>query len=201
MRVLVGVKRVIDYAVSVRVKPDFSGIVKENVKMSMNPFDEIALEAGVKLKEKGIVKEIVTVSIGPEKAQEVLRTALAKGSDRAVHIQHDENVELEPLVVAKLLQKIVDKEQPQLVLLGKQAIDDDACQTPQILAARLKWQQATFVSKMEVDAEKGTADITREIDGGLETLRVKLPAVMSCDLRLNEPRFANLKAIMAVSDS
>jgi electron transfer flavoprotein beta subunit len=198
MRVLVGVKRVIDYAVSIRVKPDFSGVVKENVKMSMNPFDEIALEAGVKLKEKGVASEIVSVSIGPEKAQEVLRTALAKGSDRAIHIQHNDNVEIEPLAVAKLLQKVVEKEQPQLVLLGKQAIDDDACQTPQILSSLLKWQQATFVSKLELESGKNTADVTREVDGGLETLRVNLPAVMSCDLRLNEPRFANLKAIMAV---
>jgi electron transfer flavoprotein beta subunit len=192
-----GVKRVIDYAVSIRVKPDFSGVVKEQVKMSMNPFDEIALEAGVKLKEKGLVNEIVSVSIGPDKSQEVLRTALAKGSDRAILIQHDENLEVEPLAVAKILQKMVDKEKPDLVLLGKQAIDDDACQTPQILASRLKWQQATFVSKLDVDTEKKIAQITREIDGGLETLKVKLPAVVSCDLRLNEPRFASLKAIMA----
>ncbi|KAL0485582.1 electron transfer flavoprotein subunit beta [Acrasis kona] len=197
MRILVGVKRVIDYAVSIRVKPDFSGVVKDNVKMSMNPFDEIALEAGVKLKEAGVATEIVSVSIGPEKSVDILRTALAKGSDRAIHIQHDENVEVEPLAVAKLLKKVVEKEQPQMVLLGKQAIDDDACQTPQILSSLLKWQQATFASKIDVSEDKSTAEVTREVDGGLETLKIKLPAVVSCDLRLNEPRFANLKAIMA----
>jgi len=192
MKVLVPVKRVIDYNVKIRVKPDGSGVDTSNVKMSMNPFDEIAVEEAVRLKEKGIVTEIIAVSCGTTACQETLRTALAIGADRAVLVETE--VELQPLAVAKLLKALADKEQPQLVILGKQAIDDDANQVGQMLAALLGWPQATFASK--VDIADGHATVKREIDGGLETLKLVLPAVITADLRLNEPRYATLPNIM-----
>ena len=192
MKVLVSIKRVVDFNVKVRVRPDGSGVDTANVKMSMNPFDEIAVEEAVRLKEKGIATEIVVVSCGVAACQETLRTALAIGADRAILVQTD--VELQPLAVAKLLQAIVVKETPQLVILGKQAIDDDANQTGQMLAALLDWPQATFASK--IDIADGTATVKREIDGGLETLAMALPAVITTDLRLNEPRYATLPNIM-----
>ena len=192
MKVLVPVKRVVDFNVKVRVRPDGSGVDTANVKMSMNPFDEIAVEEAVRLKEKGIVTEIVAVSCGITACQETLRTALAIGADRAILVETD--VELQPLAVAKLLQAIAVKEKPQLVILGKQAIDDDANQTGQMLAALLDWPQATFASK--IDIAGGTATVKREIDGGLETVAMALPAVITTDLRLNEPRYATLPNIM-----
>src|SRR5881296_3770659 len=192
MRVLVAVKRVVDFNVKVRVKSDGAGVDIANVKMSMNPFDEIAVEEAVRLKEKGIVTEIVAVSCGVTACQETLRTALAIGADRAILVETD--VDLQPLAVAKLLQAIAVKEKPQLVILGKQAIDDDANQTGQMLAALLDWPQATFASK--IDIAKGVATVKREVDGGLETLELKLPAVITTDLRLNEPRYATLPNIM-----
>ncbi len=192
MKVLVPVKRVVDFNVKVRVRPDGSGVDTANVKMSMNPFDEIAVEEAVRLKEKGIVTEIVAVSCGVTACQETLRTALAIGADRAILVETD--VELQPLAVAKLLQAIAVKEKPQLVILGKQAIDDDANQTGQMLAALLDWPQATFASKIDIAA--GTATVKREIDGGLETVAMALPAVITTDLRLNEPRYATLPNIM-----
>jgi electron transfer flavoprotein beta subunit len=192
MKLLVPVKRVIDYNVKPRVKADGTGIDLANVKMSMNPFDEIAVEEAIRLKEKKVATEIVVVSIGPAKAQETLRTALAMGADRAILVTSDQDVE--PLAVAKILQKIVAEEQPGLVILGKQAIDDDANQTGQMLAALLGWAQGTFASKVEVDGE--TVNVTREVDGGLETLQLKLPAIITTDLRLNEPRYASLPNIM-----
>jgi len=192
MKVLVSVKRVIDFNVKVRVKADGSGVETANVKMSMNPFDEIAMEEAVRLKEAGAVTEIVAVSCGPQACQETLRTALAIGADRAILVETNE--ELQPLAVAKLLKKISEKENPQLVILGKQAIDDDSNQTGQMLAALLGWSQATFASKLLVDKEKAT--VTREVDGGLETLSIKLPAVVTTDLRLNEPRYVTLPNIM-----
>jgi electron transfer flavoprotein beta subunit len=192
MKVLVPVKRVIDYNVKIRVKPDGSGVDTTNVKMSMNPFDEIAVEEAVRLKEKGIVTEIIAVSCGVAACQETLRTALAIGADRAVLVETD--VDLQPLAVAKLLKALVGKEGPQLVILGKQAIDDDANQVGQMLAALLGWPQATFASK--VDIADGHATVKREIDGGMETLRMPLPAVITADLRLNEPRYATLPNIM-----
>jgi electron transfer flavoprotein beta subunit len=192
VKVLVSIKRVVDFNVKVRVRPDGSGVDTANVKMSMNPFDEIAVEEAVRLKEKGVATEIVVVSCGVAACQETLRTALAIGADRAILVQTD--VELQPLAVAKLLQAIVVKETPQLVILGKQAIDDDANQTGQMLAALLDWPQATFASK--VDIADGTATVKREIDGGLETLAMALPAVITTDLRLNEPRYATLPNIM-----
>jgi electron transfer flavoprotein beta subunit len=192
MKILVAVKRVIDYNVKIRVKADQTGVETANVKMSMNPFDEIAVEEAVRLKEKGIATEILAVSCGPTSAQETLRTALALGADRAILVETTE--ELQPLAVAKLLKAIVDKEQPRLCILGKQAIDDDANQTGQMLAALLDWPQATFASKLQLEAE--SAKVTREVDGGLETIEVKLPAVMTTDLRLNEPRYASLPNIM-----
>jgi electron transfer flavoprotein beta subunit len=191
MKVLVAVKRVIDFNVKPRVKMDGSGVDLANVKMSMNPFDEIAVEEAIRLKEKGAVTEIVAVSIGPAKAQETLRTALAMGADRAILVQTEE--EVEPLAVAKILAKIAEEEQPQLVILGKQAIDDDNNATGQMLAALLGWPQGTFASKVEV---AGDATVTREVDGGLETVKLKLPAVVTTDLRLNEPRYASLPNIM-----
>ena len=191
MKVLVAVKRVIDYNVKPRVKMDGTGVDLANVKMSMNPFDEIAVEEAIRLKEKGAATEIVAVSIGPAKAQETLRTALAMGADRAILVQTDE--EVEPLAVAKILAKIAEGEQPQLVILGKQAIDDDNNATGQMLAALLGWPQGTFASKVEV---AGDATVTREVDGGLETVKLKLPAVVTTDLRLNEPRYASLPNIM-----
>ena len=192
MKVLVPVKRVIDYNVKVRVKADGSGVDLANVKMSMNPFDEIAVEEAIRLKEKGGVDEIVAVSIGPAKAQETLRTALAMGADRAILVESD--AELQPLAVAKLLKAVVDREQPSLVICGKQAIDDDANQTGQMLAALMGVGQATFASKLVVDG--AAIQVTREVDGGLETLALGLPAVITADLRLNEPRYATLPNIM-----
>ncbi|MBY9062981.1 electron transfer flavoprotein subunit beta/FixA family protein [Sphingomonas yunnanensis] len=192
MKVLVPVKRVLDYNVKPRVKADGSGVDLANVKMSMNPFDEIAVEEAIRLKEKGTVTEIVAVSIGEPKAQDTLRTALAMGADRAILVTSDTKVE--PLGVAKILAKIVAEEQPQLVILGKQAIDDDNNQTGQMLAALLGWGQATFASKVELSADAVT--VTREVDGGLETDRFKLPAIVTTDLRLNEPRYASLPNIM-----
>ncbi|EGV36613.1 electron transfer flavoprotein subunit beta/FixA family protein [Neisseria weaveri] len=193
MKALVAVKRVVDYNVKVRVKADGSDVDIGNVKMSMNPFDEIAVEEAVRLKEAGKVTEIVAVSLGEKKCEETLRTALAMGADRAVHVETD--TKLEPLAVAKLLKAVADKEQPQILLLGKQAIDDDANQTAQMLAALMNAAQATFAAKVEVG--DGEVTVTREIDGGEETLALKLPAVISTDLRLNEPRFVKLPNIMA----
>ena len=192
MKLLVAVKRVIDYNVKPRVKMDGSGVDLANVKMSMNPFDEIAVEEAIRLKEKGAATEIVAVSIGPAKAQETLRTALAMGADRAILIQSDDDVE--PLAVAKLLAKVAEEEQPGLIILGKQAIDDDSNQTGQMLAALLGWGQGTFASKVELAGDK--LDVTREVDGGLETVKLNVPAVVTTDLRLNEPRYASLPNIM-----
>jgi electron transfer flavoprotein beta subunit len=190
------VKRVIDYNVRPRVKADGSGVDLANVKMSMNPFDEIAVEEAIRLKEKGVATEIVAVSIGPAKAQETLRTALAMGADRAILVQTPDDIgsEVEPLGVAKLLARIAAEEQPQMIILGKQAIDDDNNATGQMLAALLGWPQGTFASK--VDPGDGQVTVTREVDGGLETNRLKLPAVVTTDLRLNEPRYASLPNIM-----
>ena len=192
MKLLVPVKRVLDYNVKPRVKADGSGVDLANVKMSMNPFDEIAVEEAIRLKEKGVATEVVVVSIGEPKAQDTLRTALAMGADRAILITSD--VRPEPLGVAKLLAKVVEEEQPQLVILGKQAIDDDNNQTGQMLAALLGWGQGTFASKVEVEGD--TAHVTREVDGGLETVALPLPAIVTTDLRLNEPRYASLPNIM-----
>jgi electron transfer flavoprotein beta subunit len=192
MKLLVPVKRVIDYNVKPRVKADGTGVDLANVKMSMNPFDEIAVEEAIRLKEKGVATEIVAVSIGPAKAQETLRTALAMGADRAILVTTD--AEVEPLAVAKILKKIAEEEQPGMIVLGKQAIDDDSNQTGQMLAALLGWAQGTFASKVEVEGD--AVNVTREVDGGLETLRLKLPAVVTTDLRLNEPRYASLPNIM-----
>ena len=193
MKALVAVKRVVDYNVKVRVKADGSDVDIGNVKMSMNPFDEIAMEEAVRLKEAGKISEIVVVSLGVKQCEETLRTALAMGGDRAIHVQTDDY--LEPLAVAKLLRKIAEREQPQLILLGKQAIDDDANQTAQMLAALLNAPQGTFASKVELGENEVT--VVREVDGGLETVALKLPAVVSADLRLNEPRFVKLPNIMA----
>ena len=192
MKILVPVKRVVDYNVKIRVKPDGSGVDLANVKMSMNPFDENAVEEALRLKEAGKATEVVVVTIGPAKADETLRTGLAMGADRGILVKTDETVE--PLAVAKILAKIVEQEQPQLVIMGKQAIDDDSNQTGQMLAALLGWGQGTFASKVELSAE--TVDVTREIDGGLQTLSLKLPAVVTTDLRLNEPRYASLPNII-----
>ncbi len=192
MKVLVTVKRVVDYNVKVRVKSDGSGVDIANVKMSMNPFDEIAVEEATRLKEKGVATEVIAVSCGVTQCQETLRTAMAIGADRAILVDTAE--ELQPLAVAKLLKALVDKEQPQLVILGKQAIDDDCNQTGQMLAALLGWPQATFASK--VDVADGKATVSREVDGGLETLSLSLPAVVTTDLRLNEPRYVTLPNIM-----
>ena len=192
MKILVPVKRVVDYNVKVRVKPDQTGVDLANVKMSMNPFCEIAVEEAIRLKEKGVAEEIVVVSIGPAQAQETLRTGLAMGADRGILIQTDETVE--PLAVAKLLKAVVDEEKPELVLLGKQAIDDDSNQTGQMLAALLDWPQGTFASKVEI--ADGKATVTREVDGGLQTIALEMPAIITTDLRLNEPRYASLPNIM-----
>ena len=194
MKVLVPVKRVVDYNVKVRVKSDGSGVDIVNVKMSMNPFDEIAVEEAVRLKEKGVVTEVVAVTCGVAQAQETLRTAMAIGADRAILVETPADVELQPLAVAKLLKALVDKEQPQLIILGKQAIDDDANQVGQMLAALADLPQATFASKVE--AADGKVHVTREVDGGLETLSLTLPAVVTTDLRLNEPRYVTLPNIM-----
>ena len=193
MKVLVAVKRVVDYNVKVRVKGDGSGVETANVKMSMNPFDEIGVEEAVRLKEAGKATEVIAVSLGVAACQETIRTALAMGADRGILVQTD--VELQPLAVAKLLKAVVDKEQPGLCILGKQAIDDDANQTGQMLAGLLGWSQATFASKLVIN-DDGSANVTREVDGGLETIKVKQPLVMTTDLRLNEPRYASLPNIM-----
>ena len=192
MKVLVPVKRVVDYNVKIRVRADGSGVELAKVKMSMNPFDEIAVEEAIRLKEAGKVEEIVVVSIGPQQAQETLRTALAMGADRAILVKVDG--EVEPLGVAKVLKGVVDAEQPGLVILGKQAIDDDANQTGQMLAALLGWAQGTFASKIVIDG--ATAKVTREVYGGLQTVELKMPAIVTTDLRLNQPRYASLPNIM-----
>jgi len=196
MKILVAVKRVVDFNVKVRVKADGSGVETANVKMSMNPFDEIAVEEAIRLKEAGTASEIVAVSCGVQACQETLRTALALGADRAILVETD--VELQPLAVAKLLRAIVQKENPQLVILGKQAIDDDCNQTGQMLAALLGWSQGTFASKVKISdaADAKAAEVTREVDGGLETISIKMPAVVTTDLRLNEPRYVTLPNIM-----
>ncbi|CAN5533601.1 electron transfer flavoprotein subunit beta/FixA family protein [soil metagenome] len=194
MKVLVAVKRVVDYNVKVRVKSDGSGVDIANVKMSMNPFDEIAIEEAVRLKEKGVVTEIVAVSCGVLQCQETLRTAMAIGADRAILVETPADLELQPLAVAKLLKALVDKEQPGLIILGKQAIDDDCNQTGQMLAALLDAPQATFASKVVVDGD--FINVTREVDGGAETVKLKMPAVVTTDLRLNEPRYVTLPNIM-----
>jgi electron transfer flavoprotein beta subunit len=192
MKVLVGVKRVVDFNVKIRVKTDGSGVETANVKMSMNPFDEIANEEAIRLREAGKAEEVIAVSLGDAKCQETLRTALAMGADRAIHIQTD--AELQPLAVAKLLQAVAEREQPGLIILGKQAIDDDSNQTGQMLAALLGWPQGTFASRLEL--ADGELQVTREVDAGLEKVILKLPAVVTSDLRLNEPRYASLPNIM-----
>ena len=192
MKVLVPIKRVVDYNVKIRVKSDQSGVELDNVKMSMNPFDEIAVEEAIRLQEAGIVDEIVALSIGPQQAQETIRTALAMGADRGILIKTEELVN--PLNVAKIIQKVVEEENPSLIILGKQAIDDDSNQTGQMLAALLGWSQGTFASEIKI--AEGNINVTREIDGGLQTIRIKLPAVITTDLRLNEPRYASLPNIM-----
>ncbi len=192
MKLLVAVKRVVDYNVKVRVKADQTGVELANVKMSMNPFDEIGVEEAVRLKEAGTVDEIVAVSMGPQQCQETIRTALAMGADRGILVKTDD--ELQPLAVAKLLKAIVEEEKPDIVILGKQAIDDDSNQTGQMLAGLLGWAQGTFASKLVLT--DGEAEVTREIDGGLETIKLKLPAIVTTDLRLNEPRYASLPNIM-----
>ncbi|TXL71308.1 electron transfer flavoprotein subunit beta/FixA family protein [Vineibacter terrae] len=192
MKVLVAVKRVIDYNVKIRVKADKTGVETANVKMSMNPFDEIAVEEAVRLKEQGKATEVIAFSAGPQQCQETIRTALAMGADRGVHVNAD--AELQPLAVAKLLKAVADKEQPGLIIVGKQAIDDDSNQTGQMLAALLGWSQGTFANKLAIN--DGSAELKREIDGGLENIKLKLPAVITTDLRLNEPRYASLPNIM-----
>ena len=192
MKVLVAVKRVIDYNVKIRVKTDKSGVETANVKMSMNPFDEIAVEEAIRLKEAGVASEIIAVSLGAAPCQETIRTALAMGADRGIHVLSE--AELQPLAVAKLLKAIVEREQPELAILGKQAIDDDCNQTGQMLAALLGWAQGTFASKVKRDGDRLL--VTREVDGGLETVALRLPAVVTTDLRLNEPRYASLPNIM-----
>ena len=192
MKVLVPVKRVIDYNVKIRVKSDNTGVETANVKMSMNPFDEISVEEAIRMKEAGSADEIIVVSIGVQQCQETIRTALAMGADRGIHVKSDED--LEPLAVAKSLKALVDKEAPELIILGKQAIDDDSNQTGQMLAALLGWPQGTFASKIEL--ADGRAKITREVDSGLETIQIDLPAIVTVDLRLNEPRYASLPNIM-----
>ena len=192
MKILVPVKRVVDYNVKIRVKADGSGVELANVKMSMNPFDEISVEEAIRLKEAGKADEIVVVSVGPQQAQETCRTALAMGADRAILVKTDDLVE--PLAVAKILKGVVEEENPGLVIVGKQAIDDDSNQTGQMLSALLGWSQATFASKLEIDGDK--AAVTREIDGGLQTINVTMPTIVTTDLRLNEPRYASLPNIM-----
>ena len=192
MKILVPVKRVVDYNVKIRVKGDGSGVELANVKMSMNPFDEIAVEEALRLKEAGKATEVIVVSVGPAQAAETIRTGLAMGADRGILVKTD--AATEPLAVAKLLKKIVEQETPELVILGKQAIDDDCNQTGQMLAALLGWPQGTFASKVVLDG--GSADVTREVDGGLQTVQLKLPAIVTTDLRLNEPRYASLPNIM-----
>jgi electron transfer flavoprotein beta subunit len=198
MKILVPIKRVVDYNVKIRVKADGSGIELANVKMSVNPFDEIAVEEAVRLKESGKATEVIVVSIGPDKSQEQIRTAMAIGADRGILVKTDAPIDLggvEPLAVAKTLKALVEKEKPDLIIMGKQSIDDDSNQTGQMLAALLGWSQGTFASKLEVGT--GTLKVIREVDGGLETLELKLPAIITTDLRLNEPRYAKLPDIMA----
>src|SRR5215217_6189680 len=192
MKILVTVKRVVDYNVKIRVKPDGTGVELANVKMSMNPFDEISVEEALRLKEAGKADEVVVVSVGPAKAEETLRTALAMGADRAILVETEDQVE--PLTVAKIVKGVAEAEQPGLIIVGKQAIDDDSNQTGQMLSALLSWAQGTFASKVEIGADKAT--VTREVDGGLQTIDIKLPAVVTTDLRLNEPRYASLPNIM-----
>jgi len=192
MKILVPVKRVIDYNVKVRVKPDNSGVELANVKMAMNPFDEIAVEQALRIKESSQAEEIIAISIGPQESQDTIRTALAMGADRGILVKTEHDIE--PLAVAKILKKIVDKENPELVILGKQAIDDDCNQTGQMLAALLNWPQATFASKIEVKDK--SLEVTREVDEGLETIETNIPSIVTCDLRLNEPRYASLPNIM-----
>ena len=192
MKILVSVKRVVDYNVKIKIKSDNSGVDLENIKMAMNPFDEIAVEEAVRLKEKNICKEITVISVGSQKSEETIRTALAMGADKGILVETNED--MQPLEVAKILNEIVKKNNPHLVLMGKQAIDDDSNQTGQMLAALLGWPQGTFVSKLEINSQE--INVTREIDGGLETLTIKLPAVVTTDLRLNEPRYASLPNIM-----
>lgn len=192
MKVLVPVKRVVDYNVKIRVKTDGSGVELANVKMSMNPFDEISIEEAIRLKEAGIASEIIAVSVGPQQAQETIRTALAMGADRGILVKTDELVE--PIGVAKILKAIIDEEKPGLVILGKQAIDDDCNQTGQMLSAILGWSQGTFASKITIDVDK--ISVIREVDGGLQTIDLKMPAIITTDLRLNEPRYASLPNIM-----
>lgn len=192
MKVLVPVKRVIDYNVKIRVKADKTGVETNNVKMSMNPFDEISVEEAIRMKESGTIEEIIIVSIGVQQCQETIRTALAMGADRGIHVKSDED--LEPLAIAKILKHLVEKESPELVILGKQAIDDDSNQTGQMLAALLGWSQGTYASKIELTGDK--AKITREVDSGLENIEVNLPTILTVDLRLNEPRYASLPNIM-----
>ena len=194
MKALVCVKRVIDYNVRIRVKSDKSGVEKDNVKMSMNPFDEIAVEEAVRLKEKGILNEIIVLSIGSESSQETIRTGLAMGGDRGILVKSSDE-DIDPLNIGKIIKKVCDKENPDLIILGKQAIDDDCNQTGQILATLLKYPQATFASKVEKNTDD-TLNVTREVDGGLETIKVKIPCVVTTDLRLNEPRYASLPNIM-----
>src|ERR1700677_4081866 len=192
MKILVTVKRVVDFNVKIRVKADQSGVELANVKMSINPFDEIAIEEAVRLKEKGTAQEVIAVTLGPQACQDTLRTAMAIGADRAIHVLTD--AELQPLGVAKALKKIVEKEKPDLVIMGKQAIDDDCNQTGQMLAALLNWPQGTFASKVVIDGD--SISVTREVDGGLQTVKLKTPAIVTTDLRLNEPRYASLPNIM-----
>jgi electron transfer flavoprotein beta subunit len=192
MKVLVPVKRVIDYNVKIRVKPDGTGVETQNVKMSMNPFDEISIEEAVRLKEAGIATDVVAVSMGPKQCTETIRTALAMGADRGIHVLTDDD--LEPLAVAKAMKALAEKEEPQLIIVGKQAIDDDSNQTGQMTSALLGWSQACFASVLKVEGDKAT--VTREIDGGLETVNITMPAVVTVDLRLNEPRYASLPNIM-----
>jgi electron transfer flavoprotein beta subunit len=192
MKIMVPVKRVIDYNVKIRVKPDGTGVETANVKMSMNPFDEISIEEAIRMSEAGTATEVIAVSIGVQQCQETIRTALAMGADRGIHVVTDDPVE--PLAVAKMLKALVERENPEMVIVGKQAIDDDSNQTGQMLSALLGWSQATFASKIEI--ADGQATVTREVDGGLETVAVKLPAVVTSDLRLNEPRYASLPNIM-----
>ena len=192
MKILVPTKRVVDYNVKIRVRPDGSGVELSNVKMSMNPFDEIAVEEALRLREAGVAEEIIAVSIGPSQSQETIRTALAMGADRGILVEHEGDIE--PLSVAKILKGVVESESPQLVILGKQAIDDDCNQTGQMLSALLGWSQATFASKLEVEGDK--ARVTREVDGGLQTIECRLPLIVTTDLRLNEPRYASLPNIM-----
>jgi len=194
LRILVGCKRVVDYQVKIRVKADKTGVDTKTVKHSLNPFDEIAVEEALRLKEKNLAKEVIAISCGSQKSQEVLRTALAMGADRAIHVDVPEEFDLQPLAVAKLFQAVVAKEKPDLIIVGKQAIDDDSNQTGQMIAGLLQWPQGAFASKVEVDGK--TLKITREIDGGLESLALSLPAIITADLRLNQPRYVSLPNIM-----